>query len=543
MTAVHEWWRDAVIYQIYPRSFADGNGDGIGDFSGIIHRLPALRELGVDAIWFSPFYVSPQNDAGYDVADYCDIDPLFGTLDDFDAMMAEANRLGLRVIVDVVPNHTSSEHVWFRAALAAAPGSAERERYIFRNGKGENGELPPNNWKSMFGGPAWTRTINDDGTSGQWYLHLFDTSQPDLNWENNDVLEYFDDVFRFWMKRGVSGFRIDVAHALRKQAGLPDWGDDGEIKNIGPGGTVAPAWEQPETHDIFRRWLRVLREHSDETMLCAEAWVNPPSELAKWVRPDEMQQAFNFVYCYAEWAPAPQRTVIDQSLDAFGAVGAASTWVLSNHDIIRAASRLSLPYPEGGAYDLIPGLVFDEALGRRRARAAAMVMLSLPGAAYIYQGEELGLPEVIDINPLERQDPTFARTNGERLGRDGCRVQIPWEQDKPAYGFSETGKSWITQPAIFGKLARDAQQGDATSFLEHYRHLLSVRRQHGLGAGSLTWNATARDDVLSYTVNDVTVIVNFGTEPYAIPAGEIIAASASGISSQLGTDQAVWIVA
>lgn len=546
MTDTKQWWRDAVIYQIYPRSFADGNGDGVGDFPGIITRLPALRELGVDAIWLSPFYTSPQKDAGYDVADYCNIDPLFGTLDDFDAMMATANTLGLRVIVDVVPNHTSSAHAWFVAALAAAPGSPERERYIFRDGKGATGELPPNNWKSMFGGPAWTRTTNADGTPGQWYLHLFDTSQPDLNWENNDVLQHFDEVFRFWMDRGVSGFRIDVAHALRKQAGLPDWGDDGEIKNPGPNGTVAPTWEQPEVHDIFRRWHAVLREHSDETMLCAEAWVSPTSELAKWVRPDEMQQAFNFVYCYAEWAPDAQRAVITESLGAFGFVGAASTWVLSNHDVIRPASRLSLPYPKGGAYDLVPGLTFDDAVGRARARAAALVMLSLPGAAYIYQGEELGLPEVLDINPAERQDPTFARTNGERLGRDGCRVPIPWEADGVANGFSTTGKSWITQPPRFAQLARDTQQGDPGSFLALYQHLLSVRAERRLGAGTLSWNETGRGDVLSYTISDdassrTTVIVNFGTAPYSLEGMTVLATSDPDITTELGADQAAWL--
>ena len=541
MTATKEWWRDAVIYQIYPRSFADGNGDGTGDFPGIIKRLPAIKALGVDAIWYSPFYKSPQADAGYDVADYCDVDPIFGTLDDFDRMIETANALGLRIIVDVVPNHTSSEHAWFKAAVASTPGSRERERYIFRDGKGENGELPPNNWKSMFGGPAWTRIVEADGTPGQWYLHMFDTGQPDVNWENDEVRDLFDDVFRFWMRRGVSGFRIDVAHALLKAPGLPDWKDDGEIKDPGPDGTVAPTWEQPGVHDIFRRWLRVLREERDDTMLCAEAWVNPPSELAKWVRHDEMQQAFNFVYCYAEWAPAAQRAVITDSLAAFGGVGAASTWVLSNHDVIRPASRLSLPYPDGGAYDLVPGAPIDDVLGRRRARAAAHVMLSLPGAAYIYQGEELGLPEVVDIDPAERQDPTFSRTEGQRLGRDGCRVPIPWEQASPAFGYSDSGASWITQPPVFGELARDAQAADPHSFLSLYTHLLAERKAHGLGSGDLIWNDSGREDVLSYTVNGISVYVNFGAEPYDLPAGKIVSASEHGVTTRLEADQAAWV--
>lgn len=543
MTQRHEWWRDAVIYQVYPRSFADGNGDGIGDFRGIIHRLPAIRELGANAIWLSPFYPSPQADAGYDVADYCNIDPLFGTLDDFDRLVATAKSLNLRVIIDIVPNHTSSEHQWFIAALAAAPGSPERDRYIFRDGLGSTGELPPNNWQSMFGGSAWTRITNPDGTPGQWYLHLFDTRQPDLNWENPEVRDSFDDVFRFWMRRGVSGFRIDVAHALCKAPGLPDWRDDGDIKVRDSDGTVAPTWEQPEVHDIFRRWLNVLRETSDETMLCAEAWVSPPQELAKWTRPDEMQQAFNFVYCYAEWAPAAQRAVITDSLDAFGSVGAHPTWVLSNHDVIRVRSRLSLPYPENGDYDLTAGTVFDDVIGQTRARAAAHIMLSLPGAAYIYQGEELGLPEVLDIAASERQDPTFWRTDGQRLGRDGCRVPIPWEHDLPAYGFSESGKSWISQPETFGALARDVQIDDSASFLELYRHLLTIRSEHGLGSGTLTWNETGRPDVLSYTVDGVMVIVNFGAESYPLPGGQIYSVSSPSITTHLDQDQAVWIAA
>ncbi len=537
------WWRDAVIYQIYPRSFADGNGDGVGDFPGIIHRLPALKELGVDAIWLSPFYPSPQADAGYDVANYCDVDPLFGTLDDFDRMAATAESLGLKIIVDVVPNHTSSEHRWFREAVAAQPGSRERERYIFRDGRGDSGELPPNNWKSMFGGPAWTRITESDGQPGQWYLHMFDTRQPDLNWENEDVRQHFDEVFRFWIARGVSGFRIDVAHALLKAPGLPDWREDGEIKDRAEDGTVAPTWEQPGIHDIFRRWHRVLTAANPNTMMCAEAWVSPPEELAKWVRPDEMQQTFNFVYCYAEWSAAAQQKVITDSLRAFGAVGAPSTWVLSNHDVIRPVSRLSLPHPEHGGYDLVEGTTFNDAIGIPRARSAAMVMLSLPGAAYIYQGEELGLPEVIDIDPAQRQDPTFARTGGHRLGRDGCRVPLPWEKDAPAYGYSPTGRSWITQPATFGPLARDAEQQDPSSFLRHYENLIALRREHGLGSATLSWNDTGRPDVLSFTVADVTVIVNFGATAYPVPAGEVIAASEPGVSEALGTDQAVWLVA
>jgi alpha-glucosidase len=217
-----DWWRTAVIYQVYPRSFADADGDGVGDLPGITHRLPALADLGVDAVWLSPFYRSPQDDGGYDVSDHRDVDPLFGTLADFDAMRVRAHELGLKVIIDLVPNHSSDEHVWFQAALASAPGSPERARYIFRDGRGERGELPPNNWESVFGGIAWTRVTEPDGTPGQWYLHLFDTKQPDFDWTNPEVREYFRGVLRFWLDRGVDGFRVDVIWHIGKDPEFKD---------------------------------------------------------------------------------------------------------------------------------------------------------------------------------------------------------------------------------------------------------------------------------------------------------------------------------
>ena len=480
-----EWWRTAVIYQIYPRSFADSSGDGIGDLPGVTAHLDDLVELGVDALWLSPFQKSPQNDAGYDVADYCDVDPLFGTLGDFDTMLAEAHGRGIRIIVDLVPNHSSDQHEWFQAALAAAPGSPERARYLFREGKGKKGELPPNNWESVFGGPAWTRVIEADGAPGQWYLHLFDSSQPDFDWSNEEVRAEFRRILRFWLDRGVDGFRVDVAHGLIKADGLPDYTPPADAASMGGEEDDVPYWGQPGVHDVYRDWHGILAEYDGDRALCAEAWRPTPDDTALWVRPDEMHQAFNFPYLTTEWDAAELRAVIDESVRAFTAVGAPSTWVLSNHDVVRHASRfaLSAENPQGhGIGPLSPGKPIPE-LGLRRARAASTVMLALPGSAYIFQGEELGLPEAVDLPDEARQDPTWFRTAGERYGRDGCRVPVPWSATEPAYGFSPTGASWLPQPASWATLARDRQVADAGSTLTLYRTLLAARRCHELGAG------------------------------------------------------------
>jgi alpha-glucosidase len=538
-TALTEWWRSAVIYQIYPRSFADADGNGIGDLPGIMKRLPALAELGVDAIWLSPFFTSPQKDAGYDVADYCDVDPLFGTLADFDAMLAEAHELGLRVIVDLVPNHSSDQHRWFQEALAAAPGSPERARYLFRDGKGENGELPPNNWQSVFGGRAWTR-IPD----GQWYLHLFDSSQPDFDWSNEWVRAQFRDVLRFWLDRGVDGFRVDVAHGLVKKAGLPDYTPPADGGSMGGDETDVPYWAQDGVHEIYRDWHAVLEEYEGDRVLCAEAWVEPLTKLARWVRPDEMQQAFNFTYLETPWSATALRRTIDTSIEAFATVGAPSTWVLSNHDVVRHATRLALtaPNPQGdGVGPDFPGLP-DPAVGLRRARAATALMLALPGSSYIYQGEELGLPEVVDLPDDAREDPTWFRTKHEKYGRDGCRVPIPWEADAPAYGFGPSEHSWLPQPASFRALARDQQTGVAGSTLELYRSLLALRASRGLGTGTLEWLSGYDADVVALKVDGVTVVANAGTTPVELPTeGTILVASSDVVGGVLEPDTTVWI--
>ena len=546
-----QWWRHAVIYQVYPRSFADASGDGIGDLPGVTARLDHLVELGVDAVWLSPFYRSPQADAGYDVADYRDVDPLFGTLADADALVARAHELGLRVIVDLVPNHTSDEHVWFRAALASAPGSPERARYHFREGRGEHGELPPNNWESIFGGPAWTRTTQPAGTPGQWYLHLFDSKQPDLNWENPEVRAEFEDVLRFWLDRGVDGFRVDVAHGMVKQDGLPDW--DGHVAMIdgsddadavAGSGNHGPMFDQEGVHDIYRSWRRVLDAYDGDRAMVAEAWVEPLSRLARYVRPDEMHQAFNFAFLAAGWHAPSLRRVIDASFAANDAVGAPTTWVMSNHDVVRHASRLGLTDPTHrpngiGDGDEQP----DAVLGLHRARAASLLMLALPGSAYVYQGEELGLPDHTALDDDLRQDPAFFRTGGAERGRDGCRVPLPWEGDAPGLGFSPTGATWLPQPAAWADLAVDRQRGREGSTYELYRAALRLRRTERLGAGGLQWlTEPAGEHVLAFRNGDVVVVANLDEADVELPrSGEVLLASGPLRDGVLPAGTTVWL--
>ncbi|MCP3817516.1 glycoside hydrolase family 13 protein [Streptomyces sp. A3M-1-3] len=451
------WWRDAVIYQVYVRSFADSDGDGIGDLRGATERLPHLAQLGVDAVWLTPFYASPQADGGYDVADYRAVDPLFGDLGDIDDLVRTAHELGLRVIVDIVPNHTSDRHRWFAEALAGEPEGPARGRYHFHPGKGVAGELPPNDWESVFGGPAWTRTPD-----GEWYLHLFAPEQPDLNWENQEVHEEFDAVLRFWLDLGVDGFRIDVAHGMVKAPGLPDIGHKEQAKLIGA--QTLPFFDQDGVHEIHRSWRRLLDSCPGDRIGVAEAWAPGPDRLALYVRPDELHQAFNFRFLKCPWDAEAMRAVIDESLMATASVGAPTTWVLSNHDVVRHVTRY------GGGEQ-----------GRRRARAVALLMLALPGSAYIYQGEELGLPEVVDLPDEVRQDPAFFRAAGQDGFRDGCRVPIPWTTEGPSYGFGP-GAGWLPQPDDWRELSVEAQTGDPGSTLELYRSALALRRRlPGLG--------------------------------------------------------------
>ncbi|GAA0409500.1 alpha-glucosidase [Acrocarpospora corrugata] len=512
------WWRDAVIYQVYVRSFADGDGDGVGDLLGVRSRLRYLADLGVDAIWLTPFYPSPMADFGYDVADYRGVDPVFGSLADARALIEDAHGLGLRIIVDVVPNHTSDRHAWFEAAVQAGPGSPERERYIFRDG-----DAPPNDWESIFGGPAWTRLPD-----GQWYLHLFAPQQPDLNWAHPEVHAEFADVLRFWLDLGVDGFRIDVAHGMVKAEGLPDVGHTGQARMIGA--QVVPYFDQDGVHEIHRAWRRILDSYSGERIGVAEAWAPTPERLANYVRPDELHQAFNFHFLTTPWDAARFRAVIEESLHTSALVGAPATWVLSNHDVKRHVTRYG-----GGA------------TGLARAKAAALLMLALPGSSYVYQGEELGLPEVLDLPEEVLRDPQ--RLRDAESGRDGCRVPLPWSPtEEPPFGFSPPGitGTWLPVPPAWRDLAAETQLADPDSILTLYTTALAIRKNHpALGDGTLTWRP-APDGVLAFdrsaTFRCLTNLTDAWIE--VDRPGELLVASAnpsiSGKVVRLAPDSATW---
>ncbi len=491
----HDWWRDAVIYQVYVRSFADSDGDGVGDLPGIRARLPHLADLGVDAVWITPFYASPMADGGYDVADYRAVDPLFGSLHDARGLVADAHALGLKVIVDLVPNHTSSAHEWFRQALAAAPGSPQRARYHFRDGRGDQ---PPNDWESVFGGPAWTRVPD-----GQWYLHLFAPEQPDLNWDRPEVRDEFLDVLRFWLDLGVDGFRIDVAHGMVKADGLPDVGRSGQLKLLGT--EALPFFDQDGVHEIYRDWRKVLDSYPGARIGVAEAWTPSPERTARYLRADELHQAFNFHYLTADWDADALRTVIDDSLAAMAPVHAPTTWVLSNHDVRRHVTR----------YGSVT-----------RARAAALLMLALPGSAYVYQGEELGLPEVLDLPDEALQDPVWERSGHTDRGRDGCRVPIPWTTEGRSFGFGPAD-SWLPQPGDWGALSVQAQRHDPNSVLELYRSALRIRREHpDLGAGTDVEWLDAPEHVLHFRRDGFTCLVNLSPTTVRIRLdGKVLLAS------------------
>ncbi|MCW2903474.1 MAG: alpha amylase catalytic region [Streptosporangiaceae bacterium] len=518
------WWRDAVIYQIYVRSFADSDGDGIGDLQGIRGRLPYLAGLGADALWLTPFFSSPMADFGYDVADYRDVDPIFGSLAGFTELIRDAHAHALKIIVDVVPNHTSDRHSWFEKAVQSGAGGPERARYVFRDGRGQAGELPPNDWESVFGGPAWTRLPD-----GQWYLHLFTPEQPDLNWENPEVHAEFESVLRYWLDRGVDGFRIDVAHGMVKAAGLPDVGHADQAEMLGT--AVLPYFDQDGVHEIHRAWRRVLDSYDGERIGVAEAWAPTAERLARYVRPDELHQAFNFHYLTAPWDPGAFRDVIEESLRTSGSVGAPTTWVLSNHDVKRHVTRYG-----------------DGELGLCRARAAALLTLALPGSAYVYQGEELGLPEVLDLPEEFLQDPQRGR--GADDGRDGCRVPLPWSGDEPPFGFG-TGGSWLPIPARWRDLTVAAQSEDPDSMLRLYRRALRIRREHpALGDGTLHWVDGPPGTVVFIRESGsggerLACAVNLGAHTAEVTAyGEQLLASGpvrrDGDALELPPDTAVW---
>lgn len=510
------WWRSAVLYEIYVRSFADSDSDGVGDLPGIRSRLPYLRDLGVDGIWLTPFYPSPGADHGYDVSSYVDVDPQFGTLGDFDHLVSDAHELGLRVVIDVVPNHTSSEHPWFRNALSAAPDHPDRARYVFRPGR-DGG--PPSNWTSAFGGSAWTL----DETTGEYYLHFFAPEQPDLDWHNEAVQADFEQILRFWLDRGADGFRIDVAHALFKARDLHDVDEPDPRPSFADWLTMIG---QPELHPLYRSWRRLADGYPGGRMFVGEIVLADQEAVARYLHSDQLHLAFNFTLLYERWDADAIRESIDRTRAALGAVGATPTWVLENHDVTR------LPTRYGGG---------DE--GRRRARAAALLLLALPGTAFLYAGQELGLEEV-DLPDDARQDPVFFRTGGSRKGRDGCRVPIPWSRRPPGFGFT-TSSPWLPMPYDWADLSVEAEDGDPRSSLSLYRAALALRRgSEALRGGSFAWRESPPGTlVFERKVADEAVVcgINLGDDPLELPAGELLLASGPGRDGQLATDSGAWL--
>ena len=534
-----DWWRQAVVYEVYPRSFADDDGDGVGDLRGVTSRVRYLADLGVDAVWLSPFYPSALADGGYDVDDYRDVDPRLGTLADFDEMVAALHDAGMKVIVDLVPNHTSNRHAWFRRALDAGPGSKARERYVFRDGRGSHGDEPPSDWQSAFGGPAWDRVPD-----GQWYLHLFAPEQPDLNWDNPEVREEFRGILRFWADRGVDGFRVDVAHGLSKDLSEPlaaaaDLHD--ELALTGE----HPLWDRDDVHDIYREWRKVFEEYDPPRAAVAEAWVHP-TRRGRYADPEGLGQAFNFDLLLAPWSATEFRDVIERNLDEVAETGTSSTWVLSNHDVVRHATRYGLPGTDRAAAEAWlsgggrPEEV-DRARGVRRARAATLLILALPGSCYLYQGEELGLHEVGDLPDEVRQDPTWFRSKHTRKGRDGCRVPLPWTSGGPSYGFGPDG-AHLPQPDWFGELSVEAQEKDPTSTLQMYRQAVRLRRVLQ-GPEELSWVAAPEDVVHFSRPGGWHSVTNMGEAAVELPEGEVLLSSGPLDGRRLPPDTTAWVVA
>lgn len=551
------WWRQAAIYQIYPRSFKDSNGDGLGDIKGITSKVEYLSSLSLDAVWLSPFYPSALADGGYDVDDYRNVDPSLGTLKDFDTMVKALHKTGIRVFVDIVPNHSSNRHVWFQEALASAPGSKARDRYIFRDGKGKNGELPPSDWISHFAPSAWTRTKNPDGTPGQWYLHLFAPEQPDFNWDNREVQLDFLKTLRFWSNRGVDGFRIDVAHALKKDMtrlnrSIKDLNSFKIVQN----GTDT-LFDRNAVHEIYREWRKVFDEYDPPRVAVAEAYVQAPRRML-YAKPDELGQAFNFDLLVADYDAKLFKKIITNNVKLAKSEGSSSTWVLDNHDQVRHATKYGLPKGTNLKEWLLSdgsSARLDHKLGLRRARAASMLLMALPGCIYIYQGEELGLFEVEDLPHDVLQDPHWTRNVEIRSvktpvkglayihtekGRDGCRVPLPWEKNGQSFGFS-TNVSHLPQPKWFANFAVSAQSGVKTSTLELYRKALALRKKYQ-STEDIKWIKTTDPEVLHFVRdNGWHCIMNFSGKPHKLPIGKVLIASGPLKSGKLPKDTCVWI--
>ena len=541
-----DWWRQAVVYQIYPRSFADANGDGIGDLVGITSRVPYLKELGVDAVWMSPFYPSELADGGYDVADYRNIDPRIGTLEEFDKLVDAMHAAGIRVFVDIVPNHSSDQHEWFQAALKAPKGSPERDRYIFRDGKGEHGEIRPSELGSHFGPSGWTRITEPDGTPGQWYMHLFAKEQPDFNWDNQEVRDDFIKTLRFWSDRGVDGFRVDVAHALTKNL------KDGHLparmrfdlefmKNDG----TDDLFDRDEVHEIYKTWRQVFNEYDPPRVAVAEAWVHA-NRRAAYASTEGLGQSFSFDLAFTPWNIKKFKSTIDYNLKASAETGSSNTWVFSNHDVIRHATRFGLP--EETLKDLPKWFrsknrqdVINKELGLARARAATMLILALPGSTYLYQGEELGLQEPLNIPSDQMQDPQWFRSEGS-ISRDGCRVPMPWTPDGPSFGFGPGG-AHLPQPEWFKDWNVQSESGVEGSTLEMYRAALKLRRELQT-VEKLKWVWHFNKNVLHFKrPNGWQSITNFGSKPVKLPKGKLLISSAPVVDGKLPANATAWIQA
>ncbi|WP_394278213.1 alpha-amylase family glycosyl hydrolase [Microbacterium sp.] len=524
MTGVDGWWRSAVIYEVYPRSFADTDGDGIGDLRGVTSRLPYIASLGVDGIWLTPFQRSPQVDQGYDVSDYLDVDPMFGTLADFDELLQRAHDHDIRVIVDLVPNHTSDQHELFQQALAAGPGSPERDWFHFAPGRADG--APPNNWLSVFGGSAWSRAHPESDVDTEWYLHLFAPAQPDWNWRNPAVGDYFEGVLRWWFERGADGVRVDVAHGLFKAEGLPD---SEVVPTVIDGLRSNPlAMDQEPVHDVYRRWRRVAEEYTPPRLLVGEVNL-PPQRSARYTRPDEMHQTFAFAFAKLEWDADAWAAVGNELESARAAYGSSHTWALENHDLVRSVTRFG-----GGA------------TGHRRARAALVALLGLPGAAYLFQGQELGLPEV-EV-PLEaRLDPMWHRGG---VSRDGVRVPLPWTRaDDGAFGFSppEAARPWLPVPPGWGGRSVEAEESNPQSTLHLVRKVTRLRARlldDGVfdAAASAVWTAGPDGLVVCRRNDGAVVAIAMGESPVALPGGRQVVLSEPLVDGLLPPDAAAWIV-
>ncbi|MEX0846302.1 MAG: glycoside hydrolase family 13 protein [Ilumatobacteraceae bacterium] len=563
-SGTHPWWRDAVVYQIYVRSFSDANGDGRGDLAGVIERLDYLAELAIDAIWLTPCYPSPQLDHGYDVSDYFDIEPMYGDLSTFDHLVAAARQRGIRVLMDVVPNHCSDRHGWFQAALGSPRGSRERERFWFRDGTGEHGELPPNNWKAVFGGPAWSRITEPDGAAGQWYLHTFTPWQPDFDWHHPDVVELFDAMLRFWFDRGVDGFRVDAVTVVGKEPSLPD------APPAAPGTAETDVWAHnpytvfwPAAHDYWRHWRALIDAYEDHhpgrsLVTVSEAYTpRRPDLLLSYVQPDQFHQSFCFDLMLSPWHAGLIREAVSSVYDVLSAAGATMTWTLNNHDTQRAVTRYGradahLPGSWTGSNLVYTGAPVDLEIGTRRARAMVVFVAALPGSLYLYQGEELGLPEVLDIADDARQDPIFIRTQGREIGRDGCRVALPWTADPAdAFGFSPGAGAavtpWMPQPADWGRWSVSEQVDDRASMLSLYRQLIATRKVLDPLA-PLEWLMPESAEVVAFRRGDVTVVMNVSARDVVLPAAMVDRAEPM-LSSDAGpwdvvtvpADSCVWL--